>query len=117
MAGDMIRAGMGSNMELSAEEQETLSKLRANAKAAGELVETVTDKIQKTDWSRISASDLGPLLRAATDAQTKSIDSIAKLTGRDQTPKGADMGAVLDSLASRGLLRMTVEIGPEANES
>lgn len=108
---EQIKAGVGSAVELSEEERRTLDLLRANAESAGTLVTELIKKVSERE-GKMSASDLASVLRAASDAQTKAIDGIAKLTGRDQAPRENNLGSTLESLAARGLLKMSVEIGP-----
>jgi len=86
-------------------EAETVDTLRTNANRAatiqGDLLErtlTVDDK------------DLPAALRAVSDVQTKSVDSLLKLTGR--APEQGDGGIVslLRGLANDGLVRLHVDL-------
>jgi hypothetical protein len=110
---EQIKAGVGSHLELSEEERAALDMLRSNADQASRLVNSLTAVVaERVASGRISNSDLPGMLRAASDAGAKSIEGIAKLTGRDQAPRENNLGSTLESLAERGLLKMTVEIGP-----
>lgn len=90
-----------------AAETAIIDKVRQNAKKATEKVETLLDKMDdiKGQDAQIAA------LRAASDAQVKSIDSLMKLTGRDAKPPDDDFVGVITALANQGLARINVEIG------
>lgn len=95
-AGEVIR-----------QETEIIDRVRKNADRATRKVENLLDKMDdiKGQDAQIAA------LRAASDAQTKSIDALMKLTGRDAKPPDDDFVSVITSLANQGLARINVEIG------
>jgi hypothetical protein len=113
---EQIKTGMGGvGHELSAEERRTLTALQGNAEKSSSIVAHLLEVIEQRG-DKISSSDLPGLLRAASDAQSKAIEGITKLTGRDQAPRQDSLAQALDSLASQGLLRMSVELGPTGSD-
>lgn len=52
-------------------------------------------------------------LRAVADARSKSVETLMKLTGREANRPADDFVGMMQNLASKGLLKMNVEIGPQ----
>jgi hypothetical protein len=95
-------------LQLTPEEKAAVTQMQANAEQAGKLIK---DLLGKAEGAR--GQDIIPqLLRAAADVQTKSIDGVSKLTGRDHQAPTENLGQTLAGLASRGLIRMNIDIGP-----
>lgn len=93
--------------EIVRKETQIIDRVRNNADKATQVVEGLLEKVGdvKGQDAQIAA------LRAASDAQTKSVDALMKLTGRDARPPDDDFVSVLTGLANQGLARINVEIG------
>lgn len=102
-----MRSG-GSAQELTTTEADALDIMRANAKRAAEGVSTLLEKTIAIE----DKDALPSALRAVADVQSKSVDNIQKLTGRDQGPQRENIAETLRGLAGQGLVRLAVEIQP-----
>lgn len=107
LQGDEILDPAHDPGEIVRKETEIIDRVRTNADKATRVVEALLEQVQdvKGQDAQIAA------LRAASDVQSKSVDALMRLTGRDAKPPDDDFVSVLTGLANQGLARINVEIG------
>jgi hypothetical protein len=100
-------------------EQQLVAAMIANAGEATELQTKTMAKLgDMIDRGGIRPGDMATVLRGISDAQAKSIDAFLKLTGRAGGGAAeSDTVSLIRSMARDGLLRVNVELGPQADES
>lgn len=86
-------------------EENVVSNLRSNAERASEITGRLLDRAEA-----VSDRDLPNTLRAVADVQSKSVDGLLKMTGRDREQAADDMVGVMRSLAAKGLLKINVNL-------
>lgn len=96
-----------------AEEKKVVDQLSANISRA---VEIEADLIERL--ADVKSVDLLPrALSAVSDARSKSIDGLLKLTGRTPDAPAQGLVEMLRSMADKGYLRMSVDLGPAPEKS
>ena len=93
-------------------EAQIVDKLRESAKEAGIVKSSLLERV-----AAITDKNLLPqALRAATDAEAKSIEGLIKLTGRDGQEAADDFTSMLRHMAEAGFLKLNVslEAGPRS---
>jgi hypothetical protein len=87
-----------------ADEDEIVTLARSNALKALRYEDTLLDKVK-------DSRDVPQALRAVADSRAKSVETVMKLTGRDVHRPADDFTGMLQGLASKGLLKVHVELG------
>lgn len=92
-----------------AKEGEIVDKVRANAHKAADEIDRQLERLAQMN---LSPDQTVQTARALADVQSKSVDALIKLTGRDHKPPETDLAQTLRGLAAAGMLRAHVELGP-----
>lgn len=90
-------------------EEEFIDTLRARARRAAEIEADLMERVAQVDQPR----DVPNALRAITDAKSKSIDAVMKLTGQDRSgeSQSSSLEQTLKQLAANGTIKVNVELG------
>jgi hypothetical protein len=93
-------------------EEGLVGDLRSNAKRAAEIEGRLLERAEM-----VADRDLPNVLRAVADVQSKSVDGLLKLTGREQGDRqGQDFAQMLAGMAAKGYLRVNVNLDVDASQ-
>jgi plasmid stabilization system protein ParE len=85
------------------DEDSIIDLARANALKALRYEDQLLDKVK-------DSRDVPQALRAVADARSKSVETLMKLTGRDVHRPSDDFIGMMQGLASKGLVKMNVNL-------
>jgi hypothetical protein len=87
-------------------EEDVVSNLRSNAHRASEIASSLLERAEG-----VADRDLPNVLRAVADVQSKSVDGLLKLTGRERGDQhGQDFAQMLAGMAAKGYLKIHVNV-------